>query len=312
MRVHFELPAPRLGPCVLAVGSFDGVHPGHQAVIGHVVAAAREEGAEPVLITFEPHPRCVVDPARCPKSLTTLEEKLQLFQALEVGHAVVLNFTPALSRLTAGEFMSRLLAALDLRLLVAGADFALGHRRLGDLAWLRDHGSRHGYGVEVVEPVAGDEGELHSSELRRLVTAGDLPRANRLLRREYSIAGLVQPGDRVGRRLGFPTANIAVPPNKLVPALGAYAGRVRTDEGWFRAALSVGYRPTFEGTELRVEAFLLDFEGDLYQRRIELFFLQHLHDDLRFPSFEALAAQIREDVEQTRGLVSSQPGGVGD
>ena len=308
MKVHFELPPGPIGPVALTVGSFDGVHPGHQAVIGRLVAAARATGACSALITFEPHPRCVVDPDNCPKSLTTLDEKLHLFEGLDVDHVVVLSFTPALSRLPAEQFMGLLLERMEIRRIVAGPDFALGHRRQGDLAWLREHGSRHAYEVEVVEPVAGDAGELHSSELRRLITAGEMALANRLLGREYSISGLVQPGDRVGRRLGFPTANIAVPPNKLIPALGAYAGRARAGEAWHRAALSVANPPTFEGTELRQEAILLDFEGDLYQRRIELHFLHHLHDDLKFPSFESLAAQIAKDVHETRRLVPGWSG----
>ncbi|MGH7902589.1 MAG: riboflavin biosynthesis protein RibF [Candidatus Dormibacteraceae bacterium] len=302
MQVHFDMPRPRLGPTALTIGSFDGVHPGHAAVIGMVVRAARSTGLGSALLTFEPHPRCVVDPANCPKSLTTLEEKVRLFEAIGIDHLIVIQFTAALSGLPAAGFMAGLLEGVDLRHLVIGPDFALGHRRAGDGTWLRAHGAEHGYRVEVADLVRHEGVDLHSSEIRRLVTLGDMPAARKLLGRDYSIEGLVQPGDRVGRRLGFPTANIAVPPNKLVPALGAYAGRVRTETGEFAGALSVGYRPTFGGTELRVEAFLLDYEGDLYQRRIELSFLLHLHDDLKFDSWEALSARIAEDVERTRQL----------
>ena len=154
-------------------------------------------------------------------------------------------------------------------------------------------------------PFKIDGHDLHSSEVRRLITAGDVDKANRLLGREYALAGPVEAGEKVGRRLGFPTANIAVEPNKLIPALGAYAGRARAPEGDFVAALSVGYRPTFGGTQLRVEAFLLDFEGDLYQQRLELRFVRYLHPDIKFLGTDELVQQLKKDVADTRRIVTS-------
>jgi len=155
----------------------------------------------------------------------------------------------------------------------------------------------------VVHPFVFEGRELHSSEVRRLITSGEVDTANRLLGREYAMAGPVESGDRVGRSLGFPTANIGIEPNKLVPALGAYAGKVEAAEGGFTAALSVGYRPTFGGTQLRVEAFLLDFEGDLYQQRLELRFIKYLHPDIKFPDPGALVRQLKQDVADTRRIV---------
>jgi len=146
--------------------------------------------------------------------------------------------------------------------------------------------------------------ELHSSEIRRLITSGEVEEANRLLGREYEMTGPVEAGAQVGRTLGFPTANISPEPNKLVPALGAYAGRVVAPEGDFIAALSVGYRPTFGGTELKVEAFLLDYEGDLYQKRLWLRFVRYLHPDIKFPTTDDLVQQLRRDVAATRRIVS--------
>src|SRR2546428_724264 len=173
---------------------------------------------------------------------------------------------------------------MDVRRWVIGFDFAFGNERRGNANWLRDHG----FAVDVVPPFMFDGKALHSSEVRRLVTLGDMELANRLLGREYSMSGPVEAGDRVGRSLGFPTANIAIEPNKLVPALGAYAGRAKAPEGDFIAALSVGYRPTFGGTQLRVEGFLLDFEGDLYQQRLEFRFVRYLHPDIAFPTTATL------------------------
>jgi riboflavin kinase/FMN adenylyltransferase len=283
----------------LTIGSFDGVHLGHVDVIKHVIAAAKTDSSQPALITFEPHPRCVLDPANCPQSITTLQEKLALIEAAGIEHAIVLRFDRELSSLSPQEFIDRLAKVMDLRRWVIGYDFAFGRGRIGNAQWLRDHGHQ----VDVVPPFQIDGRDLHSSEVRRLVTAGDVTEANRLLGREYSMAGPVEAGEKVGRRLGFPTANIGVEPNKLIPALGAYAGRARSSEGEFVAALSVGYRPTFGGTQLRVEAFLLDFEGDLYQQRLELRFVRYLHPDIKFPSTDELVTQLKQDVADTRRIV---------
>ena len=284
----------------LTVGSFDGVHLGHLDVIGHTVRAASDAGAGAALITFEPHPRCVLDPANCPQSITTLREKLDLIGGAGIDHAIVIRFDRELSQLSPQEFIDRLSTAMDIKRWVIGFDFAFGRGRTGNAEWLRSHT----HPVEVVPPFTVDGRELHSSEVRRLVTTGELEEANRLLGREYSMTGPVEAGDRVGRRLGFPTANIGIEPNKLVPALGAYAGRVRAPEGDFVAALSVGYRPTFGGTQLRVEAFLLDFEGDLYQQRLELRFVRYLHPDIRFATPDELVRQLKQDVADTRRIVS--------
>jgi riboflavin kinase / FMN adenylyltransferase len=294
------LPTSPIGAVTLTIGSFDGVHLGHVDVIKRTVAAATADGAQPTLITFEPHPRCVLDPANCPQSITTLQEKLALVAALGIEHVIVLRFDRALAALSPQEFTDLLATAADVRRWVVGFDFAFGRERRGNAEWLR----AHEHAVDVVPPFKMGGRELHSSDVRRLVTIGEIEEANQLLGREYSMAGPVESGDRVGRRLGFPTANIGIEPNKLVPALGAYAGRASAPEGDFMAALSVGYRPTFGGTQLRVEAFLLDFEGDLYQQRLELRFLRYLHGDIRFPTTEELVEQLQRDVADTRRIAS--------
>lgn len=276
------------------------MHLGHLDVIGHVVRGAKEVKGQAALITFEPHPRCVLDPANCPSSITTLREKLDLVERAGIEHAIVLRFDRELASLSPQEFLDRLAATMDIRRWVIGFDFAFGRGRTGNAEWLR----AHGHDVEVVAPFKIDGRDLHSSEIRRLVTAGDVHEANRLLGREFSMSGPVELGAQVGRQLGFPTANISPEPNKLIPALGAYAGRVAAPEGNFVAALSVGYRPTFGGTELKVEAFLLDFEGDLYQRRLELRFAKYLHPDIRFATPNDLVRQLKQDVADTRRIIS--------
>jgi riboflavin kinase / FMN adenylyltransferase len=264
------------------------------------VKAAAELGGAPALITFEPHPRCVLDPANCPQSITTLREKLDLIGQAGIEHAIVIRFDRELSQLSPQDFIDRLTAAMEIRRWVIGFDFAFGRGRTGNAEWLRSHG----HSVEVVPPYRFEGRELHSSEIRRLVTSGAVDEAGGLLGREYSMSGPVEAGARVGRQLGFPTANISPEPNKLVPALGAYAGRVMAPEGRFVAALSVGYRPTFGGTDLKVEAFLLDFEGDLYQQRLELRFVRYLHPDIKFATPADLVRQLQRDVADTRRIVS--------
>jgi riboflavin kinase/FMN adenylyltransferase len=285
---------------VLTIGSYDGVHLGHREVIRRVVATARGTGAQPALITFEPHPRCVLDPANCPQSITTLHEKLELIAAAGIEHAIVLRFDRELSSLSPEQFVDRLRSAMEPQHWVVGFDFAFGQGRKGNAEWLR----ANGFEVDVVEPFSFEGGPLHSSEIRRLVNIGDVAAANRLLGREYSISGPVEAGDKVGRRLGFPTVNIGVEPNKLIPALGAYAGRAHAEGHDFVAALSVGYRPTFGGTQLRVEGFILDYEGDLYQKPVELQFVRYLHPDIRFESPAALVEQLKRDVADTRRIVA--------
>jgi riboflavin kinase / FMN adenylyltransferase len=275
------------------------VHLGHVDVIRRVVSAAAADGAHPALMTFEPHPRCVLDPANCPQSVTTLQEKLALVESLGIEHAIVMRFDRALASLSPPEFIDLLAPAMEVRRWVVGFDFAFGRERRGSADWLRTHA----HAVDVVPPFTLHGKELHSSDVRRLVTLGEMEEATRLLGREYSMAGPVEAGDKVGRRLGFPTANIGIEPNKLVPALGAYSGRALAPEGKFVAALSVGYRPTFGGTQLRVEAFLLDFEGDLYQKRLELRFVRYLHPDITFPTTDELVDQLRHDVADTRRIV---------
>ena len=287
----------------LTVGSYDGVHLGHVDVIRHLKEAAAAEHAAPALITFEPHPRCVLDPANCPSSITTLREKLGLIEAAGVEHGIVLRFDRELASLSPQDFVDRLSAVMDIKAWVIGFDFAFGRGRTGSAEWLRANGHK----VVVVPPFKVEGRELHSSEIRRLVTAGEVEDANRLLGREFEMSGPVELGAQVGRQLGFPTANISPEPNKLVPALGAYAGRVIAPEGDFVAALSVGYRPTFGGTELKIEAFLLDFEGDLYQQRLALRFVRYLHPDIRFPTPADLVQQLKRDVAETRRIVSLAP-----
>jgi len=297
VEVHFGFPTAGVGPACVTIGSYDGVHLAHQRIIERTLAAAAETGSQAALVTFEPHPRCVLDPSNCPGSITTLKEKLELIEDLGVHHAVVLEFTRRLSERGPDEFMAGLRAGFDVRRVVCGPDFAFGHKRAGTAEWLRSHG----YEIDVVPAFRLEGEEVRSSEIRRHVTAGEIERADRLLGRPFTIAGLVEHGEQVGRTLGFPTVNLSVEAHKLVPANGVYAGWARAAGAEHMSALSIGYRPTFGGRQLRVEGHLLDFDGDLYQQWVELRFVCRIRDSqIRFDTAEQLARQIAEDVEATR------------
>ncbi len=301
IRVHRGVPEPRLGAAVVTIGSFDGVHLGHRALIEKTRELAGSE-AQPVVVTFEPHPACVLAPDRCPRLLTTLEEKAVLLAQLGIRDLVVIPFDRAFSEKSPREFMAWLEDGMHVTGVVAGYDFAFGHNRVGNAGWLREHG----YRVEEVGPVEAAGRVVHSSAIRGFVGSGEVGAASELLGRLYSVRGPVVEGHRRGRQIGFPTANLSVAQGKAIPSPAAYAGWARGSFGDRMAAISVGYQPTFGGGDLAVEAYLLDFDGDLYGQQVELSFVARLHPDTRYPSVEALVEQIRADVDDTRRILSGR------
>lgn len=265
----------------VAVGTFDGVHRGHQAVIG----AAVEAGPTPTVVTFHPHPRRVLGYGV--ELLTTLERRLELFAELGVEETLVVEFTLEFQRIEPEDFARDYLEAIGARSVFAGGDFKFGHRQAGDLALL----SRHGFDVRGVPIVEG----VSSSEIRRLLHEGGIEGAARLLGRPPEVEGVVVEGDARGGTLGFPTANVAAEPDLLVPRHGIYAGHA----GGHRAAISIGLNPHYGGDELRIEAFLLGFAGDLYGKRLVVELWRYLRDERAFSSEQELVHQIAHDVAET-------------
>jgi len=292
-------------PVVLTIGSFDGVHRGHTALLDAAGGAARQSGAETALLTFDPHPRCVLDPPRCPRSLTTLAEKRSLLAARSLDRMVVLAFNREVSGWGAEQFCDLLLEAFDIRVLLVGHDFALGHKRQGDVAFLREYGRRHGFEVEQVGAVTVGEEAVSSSLIRSALGEGDVSRAAELLGRPFFMDATVEHGEEVGRHLGFPTANLSIAADKCLPAPGVYAMWVRVDGAWRPAATNVGYRPTFGGDRLTVEAYLLDFSGDLYDREVRAVFVERLREERAYPSVDELVTQIGRDVADVRSLLEA-------
>lgn len=299
---------------VVTIGAYDGVHRGHRAVLRlvHELAAAR--GLESAVVTFDRHPAEVVRPESAPQLLTTLDQKLELLAGTgHVDHAVVLRFDEARSRETAEEFVHEVLdQLLGARVVVVGADFHFGYRRMGNVALLEAMGARLGFEVIGLGLVAAAPGEqpFSSTRVRALVHAGDVAGAAALLGRPHAVRGIVEHGDARGRTLGFPTANVAVPERTCLPSDGVYAGTFVDASGVERvAAISLGRRPTFyDDRGLRLlEPYVLDFEGDLYDQAVEVRFHHHLRDQLRFDGVDALIAALQADVARTRELLPEVP-----
>jgi riboflavin kinase / FMN adenylyltransferase len=307
--VTFGFPAPgTLGPSHATIGSFDGIHRGHLALLKTLIAGARAAGAASVLVTFEPHPRCVIDPDHCPPLLTTLEEKTWLLDQLGLDHMVVIPFTPQVAGLSATAFMERLLRGIELRRIVVGQNHRFGHRQGGDPAFLRKLGTRRGFTVDVAPTLLRGREPISSSRIRRLVLLGQVRAAAQLLGRDYFIRSTVEHGAKRGRQLGFPTANIQMAPNKLLPANGIYAARVGLEDVTYSGALSVGFRPTFGGSSVTVEVFILDFDADIYGRLLTVWFVQRLRGEKRFASVPALQQQMARDVENARRILAVPAG----
>ena len=270
----------------VAIGTFDGVHRGHRTVL----EAARESGLRSTIVTFDPHPRSVLGYEV--QLLSTLERRLELFADVGVDETLVVPFTLELSRRTPEEFVETILVPLGARVVFAGEGFRFGAGRRGDLETLR----RHGLDVRAVPLVAG----ISSSAIRERLRDGDIPASAALLGRPPELEGVVVAGDQRGGTLGFPTANLAPDAELLIPAYGIYAGAAFLDGETFRIAMSIGVNPHYGGSERRIEAFLLDFAGDLYGERLRLELWRRLRDERAFESEQDLVDQIARDVEETR------------
>lgn len=282
--------------CAATIGNFDGVHRGHSSVLQRLRVAAAERGMPAVVVTFEPHPREYFTPDVAPARITGLRDKLRALAQTGVGRVLCLEFGRRLAAMEAEDFVREiLLAGLGVRFLMIGDDFRFGRGRRGDYSLLTRAAVEHGFELTRVPTVTLAGARVSSTRVRQALGAGDLELAAHLLGRTYRISGRVIHGDRLGRRLGWPTANIRLHPAR--PALeGIFTVRVRGLDGILPGVASVGNRPSVDGRQMVLEVHLLDFEGDLYGRHIEVEFLRRLRDQIRFSSLEALGEQIAQDV----------------
>jgi riboflavin kinase/FMN adenylyltransferase len=290
--------------CV-AVGNFDGVHLGHQALAAAVVGRARARGGVAGALTFEPHPARVLRPERAPSALLTLDQKARLLAEAGVERLAVLPFDRSLAMLTPEEFARRVLQdALGARSVVVGENFRFGHGRAGDVGELRRLGAELGFEVASLPPVSLGGRPVSSTRIREALGHGEVRQAQALMGRPYFIEGEVVRGDARGRALGFPTANLE-PRNELLPRDGVYAARcgLAGEPPERPAVVNIGRRPTFDGREVRAEAHLLGFAGDLYGRELRLDFVDRLRDERRFDGPGPLVEQIRADVAQARRVL---------
>lgn len=298
------------GRSVVTVGVFDGVHRGHQQLIGTAVARGRARGLPTVLVTFDPHPAELVRPGSHPARLTSLRRRADLVAELGVDAFCVLPFTPELARTEAPEFAHEVLVErLHAAAVVVGRNFTFGHRAAGDVALLTRLGERFGFAVEGLDLISdpGIDGGItfSSTYIRACIDAGDVAAAAAALGRPHRVEGVVVHGDRRGRDLGFPTANLATAPYTALPADGVYAGRFAIGGRLLPAAISVGTNPTFSGRVRTVEAYVLDVEEDFYGHEVAVDFEHRLRGQERFDDVDGLVAQMNHDVAQTRRLLGA-------
>lgn len=293
-------------PASVTIGKFDGVHRGHQYVVGQLREHAREEGLASVVITLHPHPITVLRPGTLVTYLCSLEERVALLQALGVDRVGVLSFTSELAQLSYRDFVGLLVEQLDMRVLLVGPDFALGRDREGNVERLRAFGEERGFRVDAVSLLSEEGAKVGSGAVREALARGDMETVTELLGRPLALRGPVVRGEERGVRIGFPTANIAVAPDLALPKFGVYVTRAYLGEAAYGSVTNIGQRPTFGAGRPTIEAHLLDFEGDCYERELRIELLHRLRDEQRFSGVDELVTQIRRDVEATRAYFEGE------
>lgn len=292
-------------PSILTIGVFDGVHCGHQLLINQLVTAARATNRLAIVLSFFPHPDVVIRGLKERYYLTTPDDRAKLLGALGVDVVVTHPFNEQVRQIRAAQFTDQLCEYLNLSTLWATPDFALGYKREGTIDFLRQQGQLKGFTVETVNLLHTKNGEIiTSSTIRQELETGDLAKANAFLGRAYTVGGSVVHGEKRGRQIGFPTANLDVWPEQILPQHGVYACWARLGTEVFMAVTNIGKRPTFAGHDVTVEAHLLDFERDIYGQYVELTFIKRLRGEIKFSGIDALISQIRQDVADGRRILS--------
>ena len=309
MRHYYSLEEVSIKNSWLTIGVFDGVHRGHREIIRKLTAEAHANHAPAVLLTFDPHPASVLSGQEI-KCLTTPEERADLLGSLGVDIVITQRFTRDLSTATAFEYMSRLKQTLDLKHLLIGYDFALGKGREGNVKRLTEIGRELDYKVEVINALSDESGVISSTAIRKLVGAGNVIEAGKLLGYNYALSGEVIRGAGRGRTINFPTANVDYPKQKATPSNGIYTcwAYLENHSAKFMAATNIGFNPTFtpERQTPSLEAYLLDFDRDIYGQQVKLEFVSRIRDEIKFNSLELLIEKIHEDVKKTRELLAGK------
>jgi len=302
-------------PSAITIDNFDGIHLGHHRLLHETCEMAQALHCKPVLVTFSPHTLAVVRPEVEPPHLTTLEEKLALAKySSGIADSIIIKFTPAVAAMSADAFMDDLRQRFSIHGIVVGADFSLGRNRMGNVQFLKHYGQEHAIKVQSIVLAESDTVRISSTHIRQLLIAGKISAANELLGHPVIVSGIVQHGDKRGRQIGFPTANLRPDAKKLLPANGVYAVYVHIQNAHERdlqltspvskGVVNIGIRPTFNGTEHLVEVHLLDTNLDLYDKLLTIAFIEHLRDEQRFSGIEALKAQIVTDIQKAQHILA--------
>lgn len=305
MQHHWSLDEVQLVDSWLTIGSFDGVHRGHQSVVRELVTGAHKHGAPVVVLTFFPHPSAILRGYDYPFYLTTPEERARLLGEFGVDVVITHPFNKKVADTSARAFIEKIHAHLKFAHLQVGYDFALGKDRQGDFETLKMLGEEFGYSIRKMDPLTLDGDTVSSSRIRFLLGAGQVDRVANLLGRNFSVEGEVEHGDRRGITLGFPTANLGIWPEHAIPAAGVYVCRARVAGKTWGAVTNIGVRPTFEFQPVppRVEAHLLDFDQDIYGESLRLEFISRIRGEIRFPNVETLIKQIHQDSQEARKIL---------
>jgi riboflavin kinase/FMN adenylyltransferase len=310
MRHFWSLEDVNLQDTWLTIGTFDGVHRGHQEIVQELVAGAHKVGAQAVVLTFYPHPAIVLGKRNDPFYLTTPEERADLLGQYGADVIITYPFTPEISTTNAYDFISLLKSHIGMHHLIVGPDFAMGRDRAGNASTLKELGIEFDYTLSTISPVEFEDQVISSSRIRAALSSGDLNLANKLLGRPYSINGQVVPGDGRGKTIGVPTANLSTWLERALPRSGVYVSQATVNGGTFGSVTNVGVRPTFKThfEQLQVETHLFNFDSQIYGQDIQLKFIRHLRDEQRFPNIDALVNQIKQDVSDAKYILSTLDG----
>ena len=309
MQIHKGLNhLPAFKNAVLTIGTYDGVHFGHQQIIKRLHEIAKEIQGESILLTFDPHPRLVLNPDDDKlKLISTIDEKEELLAPFGLDHLVIAEFSKEFSSMDASDYVEKILVNnFHPKKIVIGFDHHFGKNRSGNIDLLRELSLKYNFEVEEISAQTIESISVSSTKVRNSLLSGDIKSANQLLAHPFTIKGKVIHGDKIGRVLGFPTANIEVSnPHKLIPASGVYAVKIKIDNHFYKGALSIGYRETvFDNSKLTIEVFILDFEGDLYNKDLDMIFVDHLRPQIKYENWDLLKEQIEKDVVNVRNAVT--------
>ncbi len=306
MQIYYDLDAPSKSfhESIVTVGVFDGLHIGHKAVIQQVLTQTKKIKLASVVLTFDPPPLAFLAPERCPPVLTTLPKKIEILKQLGVDTVVFARFDAYLQQMSPDTFVQQvLLQQLHATQVIVGYDWQFGKGRSGNAEALKQLGNRYHFDVKIVGPVQLHGKPVHSTRVREAITEGNLEITSELLGRRYSIMGEVVEGEGRGRQIGFPTANVNAG-NQMLPPSGVYAVRVKLERDMFDGVLNMGTRPTFDGDKFQIETHLFGFEKTIYGEKIEIFFIEKIRPEQRFPTPEMLVGQIKQDVAMAKGILN--------